>query len=306
MRLSGNVRQIATVTLVCGALLAAGYAPALANNKHHGHHHWWDYLYGRMESLSRTFSTLGSRLTSRLDALTRRVDALAATGGGGGQDTSALAARVDQLASDLTQLGAKLDTHYLSVSNRISGLDTGLNLKITEVSTSLSNLAGTVNGRIESLTARVARLEEVGGAAGSGGRVVIDSNGKKIGDFAGLDPFSLAPLVAMSDDAGRSFVLQVYPNRLKGELYFANSDCTGAAYIPRFTGDANSSISLAGVRNNTVYVTNANVLSDSFVMVHSAATDQAPDFCENMTQTVRVLPVTSQMELVAVPPFLVK
>jgi hypothetical protein len=289
---------------VCGALLAAGYAPALANNDHH-HKHWYSYFYYQMESVTRSLANLGSLVTGRLDALTRRVDALAVTGGG--QDTSALVARVDQLASDLTQLGAKLDAHYLSLSNRISGLDTGLNLRITEVSTSLNTLAGTVNGRIEGLTARVARLEELGGAAGSGGRVVIDSEGKKIGDFAGLDPFTLAPLVAMSDDAGRSFVLQVYPNRLKGEVYFTNAGCTGAAYIPKFTSDPNSSISLAGVRNMTVYVTNANVLSDSFVMVNSVATDQAPEYCEDIAaMNLRLLPVTNQMQLVAVPPFLVK
>src|SRR5512145_3358797 len=94
MRLSGSVRQIATVTLVCGALVAAGTAPALANNKNDHHHHWWGYLYDQMQSLTRSLGNLGGRVTGRLDYLSKRVDELAATVAG--QANSSLAARIDQ------------------------------------------------------------------------------------------------------------------------------------------------------------------------------------------------------------------
>jgi uncharacterized protein YukE len=289
----------------------------LAKNNHHHHHSWWDYLYDRMESVSRSLSTLSSRVTGRLDSLSRRVDQLAATVAG--QANSSLAAKIDQLASDLTKVSsdlALLSTKLEPMNAKLEAMNTTLESKLAEYGAGWATLSASVvkldgdfkklDGMVSGLAARIDGLEQ-GGTAGGGGRTVIDSNGKKIGDFAGLDPISLAPLVAMSDDSGRSFVLQVYPNRLKGELYFTNAGCTGTPVVPRFTADPNSSISLAGVRNMTVYVTNANVASDSFLMVHSAATDQAPDFCEDVAPTaVRVLPVTSQIELVAVPPFLVK
>ncbi|HEY7648401.1 MAG TPA: hypothetical protein VID04_05290 [Methylomirabilota bacterium] len=265
MRLSGNVRQLATVTLMCSALIAGGVAPALANNNHH-RHHWWDYLYYQVESLTRGLGNLGSRLTGRLDYLSRRVDQLAAKVAGQANASlvetiaklgSDLNARIDLVSSDLSKLGAKVEPMYA----RLDAMNTTLESQLGAFNGSLTTLTasvGTLDGNVKALgdsvatlSGRVEKLEQ-GGISG-GGRIVVDSQGNKVGDFVGFDPFSL-PLVAMSDNLGHTFTLQVLPNRLRGEVYFLGDTCSGDGYV--FSMDS-SPISLAGVWNNTVYVTEA-------------------------------------------------
>jgi hypothetical protein len=301
MRFSGNVRQVATVTLMCSALIAAGYAPALANNNHHKQH-WWEYLYGQVESLSRSLGTLGSRVTGRLDYLSKRVDELAATVAG--QASTALSARIEEVASkaasDIAALSTKMDQQVAALDSKLQGqlgqLSQGynaLNSQVSSLSSSVETLAGKVNVLENAL--------QNGGTSG-GGRVVLDGNQQKVGDFAGLDGFSF-PLVAMSDDVGHSFVLQVGTDRLIGDVYFTGANCTGTAYV--FTAEKKA-ISLAGVKNNVVYVTNANV-DPTTVPVMSVSSDFSDEgFCHAAPFTITAAPVTFQMTLAAAGPFLVK
>lgn len=301
MRLSGNVRQIATVSLVCGALVAGSVAPALAKNNHH-HHSWWDYLYDRMDRVTRSLSTLGSRVTGRLDSLSRRVDALAATVAG--QASTALSARIEEVASnaasDIISLTAKLDSKTAELDGKIQSYWGVFSQGLTSVNASVSTLTSSV----ETLAGKVNTLEAAlqnGGGTSGGGRVVVDSADKKIGDFAGLDAFSI-PLVAMSDEAGHAFLLQVGPNNLIGDVYFTGGGCSGTAYV--FSSEKKA-MSLAGVRNGVVYVTDAHV-DPTTVSVMSVSSDFGPEFCNPAPFTISAVPVTGSFQLVAAPPFLVK
>ena len=278
-----------------------GLAPALAKNNDH-HHSWCGYFYDRMESLTRSLGNLGSRLTGRVDSLSLRVDALAATVGG--QASTALSARIEEVASkaasDITSLTAKLDPKAAELDGKIQGQLGVLNQGLTAVNTSVGNLTSSV----ETLAGRVNTLEAAlqnGGGTSGGGRVVVDFNEKKIGDFVGLDAFSI-PLVAMSDEAGHSFLLQVGPNSLIGDVYFTGGSCSGTAYV--FSSEKKS-MSLAGVRNGVVYVTNAHV-DPATVSVMSVSSDFGPEFCNPAHFTITAVPVTGSFQLVAAPPFLVK
>src|SRR5262245_44605230 len=303
MRLSRNMRQIATASLVCSALIAAGVAPALANNKYDNHHkHWYSYFYDQMESLAGSLASLGSLVMGRLDYLSTRVDQLAATVAG--QATTSLAARIDQVASDLALLGVKLDTNVNSlnakIDSSIAGLNAtmaGFNAGLAAVNTGIDNLSADLNGKLEDLTVRVARLEDT--RATSGGLSVVDAGGARLGDFVGFDP-TYTPLVGMSTQ-NRSFVLRVTDHGLRGDLVFFSADnCQGTAYVaPIFdNGDQKKTVSLAGIKKNvqtnayTVYVTDANQpLNMAGFEVLSVA--QNGSGCENLTDPNTGLPAPS-------------
>src|SRR5262245_28858540 len=301
MRLSRNMRQIATASLVCSALIAGGYAPALANNDNH-RHHWWEYLYSQVENLARGLGNLGTRLTGRLDYLTKRVDELAAQVAG--QANTSLAAKIDQVASDLAQLGVKLDTNVNSLNAKIDSSVAGLNASmagfnagVAAVNTRIDNLSADRNGRPECATVRVARLEDT--RATSGGLSVVDAGGARLGDFVGFVP-TYTPLVGMSTQ-NRSFVLRVTDHGLRGDLVFFSADnCQGTAYVaPIFdNGDQKKTVSLAGIKKNvqtnayTVYVTDANQpLNMAGFEVLSVA--QNGSGCENLTDPNTGLPAPS-------------
>lgn len=311
MRLSGSVRQIATVTLVCGALVAAGTAPALANNKNDHHHHWWGYLYDQMQSLTRSLGNLGGRVTGRLDYLSKRVDELAATVAG--QANSSLAARIDQLASDLNALGVKLDDSMVLLNGRIDQTVAGWDQKLSGVNASIASLSSDLTGlsvKLGLLDQRVTELEA--SKAASGGLSVVDAGGAKLGDFVGFDP-TYTPLVGMSTQ-DHSFVLRVTQHGLRGDMvFFSALDCQGTPYVAPVldNGDLKKPLALAGIKKNTatnaytVYVTEANqALSLAGFDVWSVA--QNGSGCENFFDVANsgpALPATVQMELPDTGPY---
>jgi uncharacterized protein YukE len=311
MRLSGNVRRIATVSLVCTALIAAGYAPALATNKNDHHKHWYSYFYDQMESLARSLSALGSRVMGRLDSLSTRVDELAATVAG--QANTSLAARIDQLASDLAQLGVKLDNNVALLNGRIDQTVAGFDQKLSGVNASIASLSSSLTDlsvKLGLLDKRVTELEA--SRTASGGLSVVDVGGARLGDFVGFDP-TYTPLVGMSTQ-NRSFVLRVTEHGLRGDMvFFSALDCQGTPYVAPIldNGDLKKPLALAGIKKNTatnvytVYVTDANqALSLGGFDVWSAA--QNGSGCENFFDVANsgpALPAMVQMELPDTGPY---
>lgn len=287
MWLPMNLRQIATVTMVCSALVAAGVAPALARNddRHDkpGHHqklnkYWWGYLYEKVEALTRSLGTLGGRVTYRLNHLSTRVDELAATVAG--QANASLAASIAQLTSDLAKVSGDLTLLSAKVepmSIKLDQMNTRLELKVAEFTAGIESVTrsvGRLDGLVGSLTGRVEDLERA--RVAGGGRSVVDVNGTKVGDFVGYDPLSWAPLVGISDQ-NHSFVLRVAQdvaqNGVRGDtglsgdtVFFAEPDCLGAAYVAPVldNGDTRKALSMAGVKKDNinrvyfVYATPAN------------------------------------------------
>jgi hypothetical protein len=194
-----------------------------------------------------------------------------------------------------------MDQQVAALDSKLQGQLGLVNQGLNTVNTSVGNLTNSV----ETLAGRVTTLEAAmqnGGGNAGGGRVVVDFNEKKVGDFAGLDGFAM-PLVAMSDDTGRTFVLQVGAKRLVGDVYFTGADCTGAPYV--FSAEKKP-MSLAGVKNNALYVTNANIEPTTVAVMSVSSDFEEEGFCHSAPFTINAVPVTSQTGLSLVSPFLVK
>jgi hypothetical protein len=310
-----NVTRIATVTMVCSALVAGSFASALAHKhehdkpghqqkviQHHEHNYWWRYLYAKIEALTTSANGVATSLTNTLT--TSLNNTLTA------QLNDGLAAITAQLNA---QFGGQLNSLNTGVTNGFSAVNGSLADLAARMATAEGKIA-TVEGNIAGLTSLTNSLNKTVNdllnrpAGQGGGLTVVDSNGTRIGDFVGFDPFYVVPMVGISADSGPSFVLRVYPTYLGGnQVYFKDSVCTNvyvqAVLLDPDPANPTSPLAQAGVQDGVVYASSplAQVedLNPAYRLVNGSCQRE-------LGGSVSAVQATWSMQLSTVPPYSVK
>ena len=239
-------------------------------------------------ALQQQVNTLSTQITSlktQIGVLNSQATALSTLSA----QMASLKSQIDALNSQMTALST-LSAQMASLKSQIGVM----NSQMTAVSTLSTQIAG-LQTQINALNSQMATSDALG---------VFDASGKKVGNVVGVQ--DSVPWVGLTA-AGRQFVLQVSPDRLLtgGFLWYAGSNCSGAAYIAYFSAFTNGPdiLSVAAVQEpgGVVYAAAPNAplqsVSVESVLLHDGTCfDYGAAFSQNLVPATAVMTLDSNFK----------